>query len=369
MIFKDIHVLDLTKVFSGPFATQMLAAYGAEVVKIETPENYDDAREFAPLINNHSGYFEILNHNKKSISLNLKDQKDKNKFYKLVEKADVIVENLTPQTKHKLAIDYITLQKINSKIIYASLSGVGQRANRKYYDIIAQAESGLMTLSGTPGNPVKIGPSVVDAFSGMTLAFAISSALYHRQKTGEGQYVDVTMLGCAMNLLEQNLIEYSINKQPPIPPGNQDTTIAPFGIYKTHDGHIALAIGNDIQWQQLKTLLEDPILQQDKFKTNSLRVTNNTELTTILENIFQRYTQKELGEWLSTANIPASQVETIVEVYNNKYLYNEGMLKQIQHAHLGNCVIPGTGIQFSKAPQISYEPSPEIGQNNKEYGI
>src|SRR5436190_764977 len=147
-LFEGIRILDLTKVFSGPFATRQFADYGAEVIKIENTEHPDDSRQFPPLKNGWSGYFEILNRNKKGIGLNLKDEKDRKKFYKLCETSDIIVENLTPQTKYNLKIDYEKIKKINPTIIYASLSGINQKSNRKYYDVIAQAESGLMSLSG-----------------------------------------------------------------------------------------------------------------------------------------------------------------------------------------------------------------------------
>jgi CoA:oxalate CoA-transferase len=163
-IFKGIRILDLTKVFSGPFATRQFADFGAEVIKIENRDTPDDSRGFPPLKGNWSGYFEILNRNKKGISLNLKQTQDLQKFYKLCESADCIVENLTPRTKYNLKIDYEIIKQINPKIIYASLSGLGQNSNRKYYDVIAQAESGLMSLTGAEKIPMKIGLQLLTHF-------------------------------------------------------------------------------------------------------------------------------------------------------------------------------------------------------------
>ena len=215
-IFEGITILDLTKVFSGPIATRYFADWGARVVKIEDPTNPDPARGFPPLKNGASGYFELLNRNKESMLLNLKESEDLDKFYELVKSADVVVENMTPSVKKKLKVDYQTLKEINSTMIYASLAGYDQSSNKKCLDVIAQAESGLMSLSGY-GEPVKIGPAVIDAYAGMSLAWAISSALFRREKINEGGQVNVSMVGMAMDLLEQNLVEYSIVKKKSTP--------------------------------------------------------------------------------------------------------------------------------------------------------
>lgn len=369
-IFSGVKILDITKVFSGPFATRQFADYGAEVIKIESEKNFDDSREFPPLQNGTSGYFEILNRNKKGISLDLKNPADLEKFYVLSKDADVIVENLTPSTKHKLKIDYQTIKKLNPRIIYASLSGLGQNDDRKYYDVIAQAESGLMSLSGTENNPAKIGPSVVDAFSGMNLAFAISSALYYREKTGSGQYLDISMLGSAMNLLESNLIEYSVTKQNPIPSGNQDNAIAPFGIYKCADGFIAIAVGNNKLWQKLASWLKTKfVIDLELLKSNHERLQNNKYLTTILESVFKQYKATALVMLLQEIEIPCSKVNTMKDVANSKQNFSNGSLIKINHPRIGQCIIPGHAINFSIMEEAEISNAPQIGEHNKEYGI
>ena len=181
MIFKNIKILDLSRVLSGPLATRHFAQQGAEVIKAEPPQG-DDTRQFPPLVKGWSGYFEIFNHNKKSLVLNLKLPVDLEKFYELCKDADVIVENFSPAIKCKLKIDYPTIKKINRKIIYASLCGISNNNDCKYYDIIAQAESGLISINQTNSKT-----SIVDSFAGMKLAFAIAGALYNRERTNEGE--------------------------------------------------------------------------------------------------------------------------------------------------------------------------------------
>lgn len=370
-IFSGVRVLDVTRVFSGPFATRMLADYGAEVIKIEGKNNYDDSRDFPPIKNGWSGYFEMLNRNKKGICLDLKDKEDLEKLYKLCREADVFVENWAPLTKHKLKINFEEIKKINPKIIYASLSGAGQDSNKKYYDVIAQAESGLMSLSGNGLLPMKIGPSVVDAFSGMTLAFAISSALYYRQKTGNGQYIDVAMLGCAMNLLENNLIDYSITGKIIKPAGNHDNAIAPFGVFKTKDGFAAIAAGNNYLWKKLENFLYDNGSKADlgKFATNSSRVEYQAELTRLLEEIFSKFPSDILLAKLSKLDIPCSKVNNMRDMSKINSNFKKGFLKEINHTKLGKCIIPGRSIIFSDYPESDYKEAAEIGKDNNEYGI
>src|SRR5438034_1235347 len=303
-IFSGVRIIDITKVFSGPFATRMLADYGAEVIKIESEANYDDSRNYPPYKDNWSGYYEILNRNKYGISLSLKYDDDLKKLYRLIKEADVFVENLTPSTKYKLKVDYAVLKAINPKIIYASLSGIGQDSNKRYYDVIAQAQSGLMSLSGYQSGPMKIGPSVVDAFSGMTLAFGIASALFYREKTGKGQYLDVSMLSSAMYLLESNLIEYSIVKKNPIRAGNHDNAISPFGAYKAKDAFIVIAAGNENIWKVFADFLKKHIsFDETLFSSNLLRLKNNNVLTEIIEKVLAKYNVSEIEKIFSETNI------------------------------------------------------------------
>lgn len=369
-IFSGIRVIDLTKVFSGPFATRLLADYGAEVIKIESLDKYDDSRDYPPLKNGWSGYYEILNRNKRGVQLNLKQKQDLKSFYELCRSADIIVENLTPSTKQKLKIDYKTIYSYNPRIIYASLSGRGQNNNEKYYDILAQAELGLMSLIGTEKTPTKIGPSVVDAFSGMTLSFAIASALFYRERTGLGQYLDVSMLGASIHLLESNLIGYSMSKKNPKRTGNHDNLIAPFGVFQTKDGSLALAVGNNSQWNQLaKYLGTYSSFDKKMFATNSLRLKNIEVLVSTIEHYTKTVSTKKCLTVFKSIGIACAEVYTMKDIAKNSELYKNKSVISFNHPKLGRCVIPGFPITFTANKTRSVVKAPGIGEHNKLYGI
>ncbi len=370
-IFKGLRILDFTKVFSAPFATRMFADYGAEVIKIENKSAPDEARFFPPLKGEWSGYFEILNRNKKAITLDLTNPHDLEILYELVKQSDVFVENLAPQTKYKLRINYEILQKINPSLIYASLSGLGENSTKKYYDILAQAESGLMSLTGTKEQAMKIGPSVVDAFSGMTLAFAISSALFSREKTGFGQAIAVSMKGSAMNLLESNLIEYSLTKKNPERTGNKDNLIAPFGVYNAHNTQIVVAIGNESLWNKFIEIATQYGVDFEKelFISNENRLKNTEQLTLFVESVLQKLPKNRVVDVLTEQGIPASYVYSMADVFDEKDNYDREFLKKINNPDVGEFVVPGKSITFSSDKNIEYTPAPRVGQHNNEYGI
>lgn len=369
-IFSDIKIIDLTKVFSGPLATRYLADYGAEVIKIESVSHPDDSRNYPPLKNNWSGYYEILNRNKKSIFLDLKKSSDLQILYKLIPTADVFVENMNSKNTHKLKIDYKTLKKLNPTIIYVSISGLNNRSSRKYYDIIAQAESGLISLSGTAKTPMKIGPSVVDAFSGINAAFSIAAALYNRKVTSQGQYIEISMLGCSMNLLESNLIGYSVTGKNPPRRGNNDNAIAPFGVFPTRDGYVAIAAGNDKLWHILSNFLKTYVSFKDAlFSSNTSRLLNNTALSKIITKVTLKFNSIDFINELNRINIPCARVAQMSDVTQNSFLFKNNYLKKIHHPKLGSVIVPGFPIKFHQHPVPVYNHAPILGADNKRYGI
>lgn len=356
-VFHGIRILDLTRVYSGPFATRLFADYGAEVIKIESPDRPDDTRGFPPIKKGWSGYYEMLNRRKTGLKLDLKNPKDHAAFINLVRHADVVVENLTPSVKTRLEIDYPTLSAHNPRLIYASLAGIGQESDRRYYDIIAQAESGLMSLSGTPDQPMKIGPAVVDAFSGLMLAYGIASALFARERTDRGCFLDTAMLDCAVQLLESHAVETSLMRKNPIRPGNQDAHIAPFGIYRTKDGFLAIAAGNNEQWSRLSLFLKQRVKFHDEdFKDNTLRIAHQPELTRCIEQALAALTVQEAITSFNDLGIACSPVREILDVIDDESLYRRGALEQVKHTKLGDVTVPGRPIRFR-----GYEP-PEYRQ-------
>jgi len=353
-IFTGIKIIDLTRVFSGPLATRHFADLGAEVIKIEPPGG-DDSRQFPPVIKNWSGYYEVLNRGKKSLTLNLKNPLDLQKLYDLSRDAHVFVENYAPGTTTRLKIDYPTISELNPKIIYASISGVSQNITQKYYDLIAQAQSGLISLNGR-NEDMKNATSIVDAYSGVKLAFAISSGLYHQKNTSLGCQIDVSMKGSAFDLLEQNLIAASISGQNPSKVGNQDNAIAPFGIYPTADKNIALAIGSQSQWLEFAKYLRQisPKINLAKFSTNQKRLENLSLLYKTISKIFTKYTSIKIVSDLANLGIPASPIYTMTNVLSDSQNYSEGLLQKINHPVAGSIVVPSGGIKIT--PQVQFLP-------------
>lgn len=346
-IFRGIRIVDLSRVFSGPFATRHFADSGAEVIKIEPPKG-DESLNFPPLKNGWSGYYELLNRGKQVARLDLLKSADLCTLYSLCKHADVFVENYSAGVTGRLCIDYDTIRAINPRIIYASLRGVSESIDRKYYDVIAQAESGLISLNGQTED-MKNATAVVDAFTGMKLAYAISSALYYRSLHDCGMRISVSMLGSAFDLLEQNLIETSVTGHNPIKAGNMDTAIAPFGIFRTKDGSVVVACGNDTLWGKLADFVRIPPEQRRKlFGTNAERIRNIKSLTTYIETAFAAYTTNDVCMHLERLNIPYGKVARMSDVIADKRNYTAGLLKKRNIPRVGSITEPTGGITFTR---------------------
>lgn len=359
-IFAGVKILDLTRVFSGPFATRHFAELGAEVIKVE-PLHGDDSRNFPPKIGDWSGYFEILNHNKQSMVLDLRKDEDLHQFYDLCGSCDVLVENFSANVTRKLRIDYETVRARNPQLIYASICGVHTSVERKYYDLIAQAESGIMSLNGTDSD-MKNATSIVDAFTGMKMAYAISTALFNRCTTNIGCHIIVSMKGAAFDLLEQNLIASSVTAKNPEKTGNMDNAIAPFGVFKTKDTNVVLAIGNNTLWHTFEAFLQSHsiAIPAPMFATNILRLQHIDELTQCIEQVFTQYTASHIVKLVQQLGIPCAKVNTMLDVLADKENYEQNLLQIIQHSKVGNIVVPTGGIFFSNAEPVSYKESPQL---------
>ena len=280
---KDLLVLDLTRVLVGPYCTMILSDLGARVIKVEAPEIGDDSRKFGPFVKDYSAYFMSLNRGKESIALNLKKEDDKKIFEKILAKADVLVENFKPGTLEKWGFGWKELSKKYPKLIYASASGFGQTGPLKElpaYDMVVQGMGGLMSVTGQPNSePTRVGTSIGDITAGLFTAIGINAALYDRQKTGKGMYIDVSMLDCQIAILENAIARYLSKNEIPKPMGSRHPSIAPFEAFKTKDSYIIIAAGNDKLFESLcQTLNLNELINSSKFKSNSLRSENMDEL-------------------------------------------------------------------------------------------
>jgi CoA:oxalate CoA-transferase len=286
---KNLLVLDLTRVLVGPYCTMMLSDLGARVIKVEAPEVGDDSRKFGPFIEDYSAYFMSLNRGKESIALNLKNEDDKKIFDKILAKADILIENFKPGTLEKWGYGWKDICKKYPRLIYASASGFGQTGPLKElpaYDMVVQGMGGLMSVTGQPNSePTRVGTSIGDITAGLFTTVGINAALYAREKTGKGTFIDVSMLDCQIAILENAIARYLAKNEIPKPMGSRHPSIAPFEAFKTKDSHIIIAAGNEKLFEKLCSVLNIPEIAKDpKFNTNSLRSENMDDLKKILED-------------------------------------------------------------------------------------
>lgn len=368
-----LKVMDLTTALSGPFGTMFFADYGAEVIKIE-PVDGEQCRSWGPFDkeSGESGFFSYVNRNKKGCTLNLKSEKGLEMLYDLVKDADFIWENFKGGVTKKLKIDYETIKKINPKIIYVSGSGFGQTSpisHRPCYDIVAQAMGGMLNLTGFKNtDPVKVGPSVADHVSGIYQAVGALIALYHREKTGVGQLVDVSMVDTIFSLLENAIPNYTMTGEIPERNGNVDPSIAPFDVFKCKDGFIALGVGNDRLWSKFCALIKrEDLIENPKFKTNELRVNNYIpELQSLISDWVKDYTKKELEDMMDKAAIPCGPVLNVKEAIEHPHIKAREMMVHCEHPAAGDMYYQGVVAKLSETPGAVEFSSPTLGQHNME---
>ena len=349
---KDLLVVDLTRVLVGPYCTMILSDLGARVIKIEAPEIGDDSRKFGPFVKDYSAYFMSLNRGKESIALNLKNEDDKKIFEKILAKADILVENFKPGTLEKWGFGWKQVSKKYPKLIYASASGFGQTGPLKElpaYDMVVQGMGGLMSVTGQPNSePTRVGTSIGDITAGLFTAIGINAALYDRQKTGKGMYIDVSMLDCQIAILENAIARYLSKNEIPKPMGSRHPSIAPFEAFKTKDSYIIIAAGNDKLFENLCNALDlKDLIMNEKYKSNSLRSENMNELKKILE---QKLINKTTNEWvknLESLKIPCGPIFNIKEAVENPQVEARNMIVKAYHKVIGDFKLAGNPIKMS----------------------
>ena len=349
---KNLLVVDLTRVLVGPYCTMMLSDLGARVIKIEAPEIGDDSRKFGPFVENYSAYFMSLNRGKESIALNLKNDDDKKIFEKILSKADILVENFKPGTLEKWGFGWKDVSKKYPKLIYASASGFGQTGPLKElpaYDMVVQGMGGLMSVTGHPNTePTRVGTSIGDITAGLFTTIGINAALYDREKTGKGAFIDVSMLDCQIAILENAIARYLSKNEIPGPMGSRHPSIAPFEAFKTKDSYIIIAAGNDKLFKNLCDVLEIPEISNDeRFNTNSLRCENMNQLKEIFEN---KLSAKNTEEWIremEQLKIPCGPIFNIKQAVENPQIQERNMIVNSFHKVIGNFKSAGNPIKLS----------------------
>ena len=374
-LLDNIRVLDMTNILSGPFATLHLSLLGAEVIKIENPDGGDLARKLGnvPKLNKElmGTSFLAQNANKKSVTLNLKTEDGKEIFRKLVATVDVLVENFRPNVMSRLGFSYEELSKINPKLIYCAISGFGQTgpdALKPAYDQIIQGLSGVMSVNGDERlNPLRTGFPVCDTVGGMNAAFAIMAALYERERSGKGQFIDIALLDSIMPLMGWVAANLLIGGQPPVLLGNDNFTAAPSGMFKTQDGYINIAANQQQQWEDLAHELGVPELTTDaRFQERDTRKANRFELTPLLEAKLMQNTTAYWVDVLNARSIPSGDVVSLESALASEQATHRRVIETIETPGVGEIKIFNLSAKFSRTPAEIVSPPPQLSQHTAE---
>ena len=345
-------IVDLTRVLAGPFCTMLLADLGARVIKVEAPGSGDDSRHFGPFVNGQSAYFAALNRGKESIVLDLKQAQDRATFDGLLQRADVLVENYRAGTMDKLGYGWPVLQQRFPRLVYAATSGFGHTgpyAGRAAYDVIVQAMGGVMSITGQPdGPPTRVGTSIGDLTAGLFTGIGVLSALRHRDQTGAGMMVDVSMLDCQIAILENAITRYLVTGVTPEPLGTRHATIAPFEAYAAADRSIVIAAANEALFEKLAVAIGRPNLPRDpRFDSNDRRARNVFALKAEIESALAARPAIEWVEALNLAGVPCGPINTVADAVNDPQIEARNMLIEIADPIMGKIRVPGNPIKMS----------------------
>jgi CoA:oxalate CoA-transferase len=367
---SGIRILDLTRVLSGPYCTALLADLGAEVVKLESPQG-DDYRHVGPFRDGESALFQLVNRNKWGLMLDLKKPEDQRLAHMLASKADVVVENFRPGVAARLGLDYEALARDNPSLIYASISGFGQKgtkADLPAFDLVAQAMSGLMAMTGTPdGPPTKVGDSFGDLAAGLFASWSILAALVERQRNGKGRRLDIAMVDSLIALLPTAMAQFMFGKTAPVRTGNRHPLSTPFGAFPARDGHLVICVLNKGQFARLAACIGRPEFGTDpRFASDALRTENEPVLREAIEAWLAQIDVADAVAVLSAAGIPASGIEDAGDVFNGAQVAERGLMPQVAHPKLGPIPVMEQPVHFSGLTRGQQRPAPSLGQHNAE---
>lgn len=367
-----IKVLDLTRVLAGPFCTMIFGDMGAEVIKVEAPGGSDDTRKWGPPFQNDvSAYYICANRNKKSITVDLKTDKGKKIIKELAKESDVIIHNFKAGTMEKFGLDYETLNKINPKIVYCSITGFGETGpykNMPGYDFIIQAMSGLMSITGNEqSGPQKLGVAITDILTGLYACIGIQGALLERTQSGKGQKLDLSLYDCAVSSLVNIGSNYLMSGKIPARLGNQHANIVPYQTFKTKDGEIVIAVGNDQQFKSFCTILDKHDLANDeRFQTNPSRVANRDKLIPLLQEVLITKPTSYWQEKCHENHIPCGPIQNLKQVINDPQLHARNMFLSCLHPSAGEIKMIGSPLKFSRTPvELKHHP-PDAGEHTNE---
>ncbi len=374
-----VRVLGFEIQVAGPYCTMMLADQGAEVIKIERPGTGDTSREMAPIISNdrgekNSGYYLRFNRNKKGITLDVQKEEGRQVFLDLVRTADVLVENFRPGLMRKLGLDWDVLSEVNPRLIYARISGfgslpgyIGPYSDRPAYDIIAQAMGGLMHTCGQRGGPPTwLGIALGDIYSGVLAAQGILLALIQRERTGRGQFIDVSMYDAMISLAERSVTAYSLTGQ--VMERGRERFIAPWGPFRVKDGWVALIVATEADWAKFcKAISRGDLIGHPKASSGPVRAENMDDfLGPIIDEWMMQRTKQEVVETLLAAGLPVGPVQNAKEIFECPHVAARNMLIEVEDPILGNIKLVGPALKMSESPEPLTNPAPMLGQHTEE---
>jgi crotonobetainyl-CoA:carnitine CoA-transferase CaiB-like acyl-CoA transferase len=372
-VLNGVRVVDLTRILAGPYCTQALADAGADVVKVEEPGKGDDTRGWGPpFVGGESTYFLSVNRGKRGITLNLKDPRGRDLLWRLVDRADVLVENFRPGTLDRLGFSYEAVRARRSTLVYASVSGYGADGpwgGRPGYDAVVQGEGGLMSITGSPdGPPFKVGASLVDVLAGMSAFQGILLALLQRQATGQGARVEATLLESLLPTLTYHASAWLLAGQVPVRLGNRHPSLAPYETFEAADGHVVVGVGSDTLWRSFCAVIGRPELAADpRFDVNARRVVNYDALRAVLAPILRSATVDRWMTALADAGIPCGRVRTVAEALEGPQVAARGLLLDVDHPRAGRGRYVGSPIRLgSGEDRGSRRPPPLLGQHTEE---
>ncbi len=368
----DLFVVDLSRILSGPVCTMLLGDMGANVIKVEPPPNGDDSRQWGPpFVGGISTYFHSINRNKKSLGLNLKSEQGREILWKMIERADIVIENFRPGVLDKLGFGYGSVSKRNPRAVYCSISGFGQTGpyrKRPGYDVIAQGESGVMDLTGFPdGPPVKLGASLADIVTGLYAFQGILLALLARHRTGTGQYVDISLLDSMVSTLTYHALIYFTTGRSSTRMGTRHPSIVPYECFETKDGFVNVAVTNQKQWVNFCQILGFPEAAADpRFEKMKDRLEHYPELKVMIDRVISSWTRAQVIQRMSDVGIPAGPINTVAEIMEDPQMKAREMVQELIHPEYGPLRVLGIPIKLSNTPGALETAPPRFGQHNLE---
>ena len=363
---SGILVIDLSRILAGPYCTLLMAEMGARVIKVEPPKGGDDARAYGPFVNGKSTYFASVNRGKESIALDLKADGDRKIFEKLLEKADVVVENFRPGTMEKLGYGWETLHAKYPQLIYASASGFGHTGpNSKdpAYDMVMQGQGGIMSITGNEGQPPsRVGMSIGDIGAGLYTAVAVNAAIVHRLKTGESTKVDIAMFDCQLALLENAIMRYTVEKEIPGPLGARHPTITPFEAFATSDGSMIIAAGTDSLFVKMcEALGRSDMATDPAYKSNALRQKSQKKLKDEIESVLKTNTTDHWIAVVSKGGVPCGPINNIAQAIEHPQVAARNMLVDVPDGSGGTLKLAGNPLKMSAFPDpTTRRPAPDL---------